>query len=383
LKSSAMGLLLLGFLLMGIAGNLIGGSKVQDDPVLAPNLTSPPVIDGHGNDDCWQNISWQSIDQVWIPWGGTIPDDDYSGRYKIAWSQEENLLYFLVEIEDDYFVDGYQFGQTADIYHYDIIEVFIDEDHSGGLHVFDGTGSVAQQYGSNAENAFAYHMYCPFPDPGKTATALYVGDLDGTGWSDAQSPNYASHFPAFAMVLNNHTAVREFSLIVYDDTYENNRADQSRVQLVEGKVIGLSLACCDNDGVDENPKTRDNFFGSVAVPEQKYNDHWMDAGGFGTVKLIGLQTSVESNRIDEQHLNLYPNPNPADGQFHMELKNSYHGELVIQLFNVLGQEVLKLSDVKTGTYYSHDLFLYRLPKGLYFLRTCFGTHDLIKKLLIH
>jgi hypothetical protein len=376
-----MGLWLLCFLLTGIAGHLNGGVKVQDDPVLAPNLPSPPVIDGNGDDACWQDIPWQSIDQVWIPWGGTVSPEDYSGRYKIAWSQEENLLYFLVEIEDDTFVGGYQFGQTADIYNYDIIEVFIDEDHSGGLHVFDGTGSVAQQYGTNAENAFAYHMYCPFPAPGETATALYVGDLDGTGWSDVQSPNYASHFPAFAMILNNHTAVREFSLIVYNDTYENDRADQSRVQLVEGKEIGLSLAYCDNDGVNENPKTRDNFFGSVAVPEQKYNDHWIDAGDFGTVRLTGSKTPVESRRIEEQHLNLYPNP--ADRQFHMELKNTYHGELVIQLFNVLGQEVLRLSDVKTGMYYSHDLPLQNLPKGLYFLRTCFGSRNLMKKLLIH
>ena len=183
------------------------------------------------------------------------------------------------------------------------------------------------------------------------------------------------------MVLHNHTAVREFSLIVYNDTYEDGQADQARVQLAEGKEIGLSLACCDNDGADENPKTRDNFFGSVAVPEAKYNDHWIDAGDFGRVRLVESQTSVETGTIEEQNLNLYPNP--AGRQFHMELENSYHGDIVIQLFNVLGQEVLRLSDVKTGTYYNHVLFLNDLPEGLYFMRTCCGSGNLMKKLLIH
>ena len=190
MKRSTIGLLFFCLFMTVIAGDLSAGSNVQDDPVLAPNLTSPPLIDGNGDDVCWRNLPWQSIDQVWIPWGGSVSAEDYSGRFKIAWSQAENLLYFLVEINDDVFVDGFQFGQTADIYNYDIIEVFIDEDHSGGLHVFDGSGSVAQQYGTNAENAFAYHMYCPFPDPGETASDLYVGDLAGTGWSDVRNPNH-------------------------------------------------------------------------------------------------------------------------------------------------------------------------------------------------
>ena len=50
--------------------------------------------------------------------------------------------------------------------------------------------------------------------------------------------------------------------------------------------MGLSLAYCDNDDPDENPKKRDNFFGSVWVPETANNDHWKDADGYGTIMLI-------------------------------------------------------------------------------------------------
>jgi hypothetical protein len=49
------------------------------------------------------------------------------------------------------------------------------------------------------------------------------------------------------------------------------------------------MAYCDND----TPGTeRDNFFGSVWVPEEEYNDHWMNADGYGSVRLIKEGTSV-------------------------------------------------------------------------------------------
>ncbi|MGD1046448.1 MAG: sugar-binding protein [Bacteroidota bacterium] len=101
---------------------------VQDDPVLAPNAVVVPTIDGIGDDACWQNVPWQSIAQVWIPYDSTVTPDDYSGRYKVIWSSETNLLYFLIEVHNDVFVDGFNpNGSTSAIYNYDIAEVFIDE----------------------------------------------------------------------------------------------------------------------------------------------------------------------------------------------------------------------------------------------------------------
>ena len=40
---------------------------------------------------------------------------DYFGRFKLSWSAPENLLYFLVEITDDAFVDGYVYPDGAAI----------------------------------------------------------------------------------------------------------------------------------------------------------------------------------------------------------------------------------------------------------------------------
>ncbi len=260
-------------------------APVQNDPVLAPDVSVPPVIDGTGDDLCWQNVPWQGIGQVWIPYGAIADSSDYSGRYKVAWSSTTNLLYFLVEITDDVFVDGFVPGVTSDIYNFDIVEVFIDEDKSGGLHVFDGTGAVGREWGTNAENAFAYHIYAAFPSDGQVTRNCHVGDLGGTSRSDVRSMNYASHFPAFALRKTGNKAVWEFSLIVYNDTYEDTNKDAARVQLTSGKELGLSLAYCDNDDPNEDPKVRDNMFGSVWEPSPG-NLHWMNADYFGKVKLV-------------------------------------------------------------------------------------------------
>jgi hypothetical protein len=272
----------------------------HNTPLLVSDVSSVPFIDGNGTDSCWMNISWQNIDQVWIPYNGKVSSDDYSGHYKVAWSSSTNLLYFLIEVKDDYFVDGYIPGGKSDLYDYDIAEVFIDEDASGGLHVFDGEDTVAAQFGSNAENAFTYHIYAPFPDEGQISSKPYVGDLAGISWANAKHPNYASHFPEFALRRNGNTAVWEFSLIVYNDTYDDENKDVSRSQLKIGKLMGLSLAYCDNDGVDENPKVRDNMFGSVWEPKPG-NWHWLTAAYFGKIKLVSSKSPVsETIQIDSK-----------------------------------------------------------------------------------
>jgi len=83
----------------------------------------------------------------------------------------------------------------------------------------------------------------------------------------------------------------------YNDTYKDTLAnkDSAMVRLQVGKVMGLSLAYCDNDNFNENPKTRDNFFGSVWVLPAACNDHWMNADYFGTIKLITQIPSVVPN----------------------------------------------------------------------------------------
>jgi len=346
---------------------------VQDDPVLAPNAAVVPVIDGIGNDACWQNVKWQPIEQVWIPYSGNVDSSVYYGRYKVIWSSTTNLLYFLMEVHDTIFVDGYIPGVTADIYNYDISEVFIDENASGGEHRYDTDTS-------NAENAFAYHMYAACPADGQVTTVFHVDDMAGTQ-ANSHRADYTSHFPEFALRRTEQTAVREFSLIVYNDTYTESNKAAARSQLVVGKVMGLSVAYCDDNHPARNPKSRDYMFGSVWEPSPG-NMHWINADYFGHVKLVtAIPSSVEGGHaIQINPVRLYPNPASSASQ--LQLDNSYRGQVSIRLFNLLGQEVFRTVGSKADRLFTQSLILNRLPSGFYFIQTQMGKSVFCEKLII-
>jgi hypothetical protein len=344
---------------------------VQDDTVLVPNTTVAPTIDGIGNDACWQNVKWQPIAQIWVPDPPPIAVDssDYWGHYKLIWSSTTNLLYFLIEVNDDVFIDGFVPGAPPDIYNFDISEVFIDENASGGEHRYDGPGT-------NAENAFAYHMYAACPDDGQVTTVCQVDDMAGTT-STSHRADYSSHFPEFALRRTGQMAVREFSLIVYNDTYTEANKNAARSLLALDKVMGLSVAYCDNDDPDGQ---RDNMFGSVW--ELVLNSHWMNADGFGHVKLVAENiTSVENKQpVSANILKLYPNPSSSSSQ--IEVDNLYRGNVSIRLFNLLGQEIFRTSASKINNQFSHTLQLQRLPPSLYFVQMIMGHSVYSEKLLV-
>ncbi len=252
--------------------------------VMAKETGKAPVFDGEEMDSCWQEAGWNYIDQSWITWGQAIDSSDYSGRFKVSWSETENLLYFYVEVTDDAFVDGYVFPESG-YSDFDVVEVFLDEDHSGGLHVFDDNA----EWGANSENAFSYHLTMNAPADGDMATEFVAADIDGTDWTERMTMNYASHFPDLALKKDGNIYRYEFSLRVYDDTYDHADPEASRVVLAANNVMGMSMAYCDNDQPDGE---RDNFFGSVWVPEEAYNDHWIDADGFGTLRLVSGGTRL-------------------------------------------------------------------------------------------
>ncbi len=264
-------------------------APTQDQIVEAFETNIAPTIDGIENDECWEEAKWQAVDEVWIPWGEKIPKEDFTGRYKISWSSETNLLYFLFEVTDDTVSDKFVFNETAPVYNFDMIEVFIDEDKSGGYHVFDGTANNEDQLGTNAENAFVYHIFAKSPAEGETGSKFYALDMMGKSWSDKVDISYDWHFPEFKYRRAGHTTTYEFSLKVFNDTYSIENEAKARVILKEGKTMGLILAANDDDQPDVDPKQtiRDNMIGSVAVTKERYNDCWKNADDFGTVKLVG------------------------------------------------------------------------------------------------
>ncbi len=268
----------------------------------AANITPAITYDGIADDNIWKKMNWYYIDQVWMPYRASLEANDFSGRYKVAWSESENVLCFLVETTDDIFVDGYIYNSNPSVGgkypDYDILEIFIDEDKSGGMHIFDNAGS-------NAENAFSYHMSINEPEDGGIVNELVVCDIAGISWSNYSIPNYASHFQDFIVRRTGNSLTWEFSLKVYDDTYDNGSPENSRVNLGKGKEIGFAMAYCDNDDPLEVPLARDNFIGTDVGPDEPleiWNEHWQNADVYGTLELmseIDNQPPVVEGSIDD------------------------------------------------------------------------------------
>ncbi len=277
----------------------------EKEVVHAAEARIPPVIDGDPVDRCWTSGEWEPIGYPWDPWGNGTDSTDFHGRYQVSWSGKENLLYFLVEITDDRFVDGYLFP-GEDYQDFDILEIYLDEDGTGGYHAFEDDFQLE----GNAENAFTYHLAARSPAAGETVTAFFACDIHGYQSGD-HVIDYAGHLEGFALRREGSLTTWEFSLRVYGDTYTNEEPESSREALFMGKEMGFSVAVCDND----SPGTpREHYYGSVGVPRDAGNSHWIDADYFGVVWLeetrdvsnlpVEAVGSVEVFEITEKETNL-------------------------------------------------------------------------------
>lgn len=214
----------------------------------AKKISGPISINGKVDETSWQLASWQPLDKLII--GKNLSKEDFSGQFKILWDEQQ--LYLLVEITDDVLFDQH----ANPLYKYwddDCLEIFIDEDASGGNHQFNF-------------NAFAYHV----------ALDNQVADI-GEKHADG-SDNF--------VLLNDHITsvwrrndespnkvVWEVAIRVYDDSFTmkkpmkqsmkevTKKMTNTPVTLFENKMLGFMLAYCDNDGSTE----REHFIGSTDI----------------------------------------------------------------------------------------------------------------------
>lgn len=240
-----------------VAACLLFGSKAYTGPntthlsdrseYVAPRAAVAPSIDGSAHDEAWRQAHWRKIEYRWL--GPEYSADDFKGRYKVVWT--EARIFILVEIVDDVLFDSHRDPLTQ-YWDDDCLEVFLDADFSGGNHQFN-------------HNAFAYHV------------SLDNQSIDiGT---DRQARNYSQHLES-RWRQNDQTIVWELAIQVHSDTYVDGSTDNTPVKLWAGKVLGLMLAYCDNDGSE----FRENFIGSEKISEGPKDRGWIDAGVFG--KLI-------------------------------------------------------------------------------------------------
>ncbi|NQT25487.1 sugar-binding protein [candidate division KSB1 bacterium] len=217
----------------------------------APKAAQSPTINGQADDACWDDAEWAEISSLWIGAAEASPED-FTGRYKIVWTEEK--LYYLIEITDDSLSDIYA-NPLQNYWQDDCLELFIDEDNSGGDH-------------ECTYNAFAYHI------------AL---DYRAVDYGITCSPQLFSDHLSIKRMSSGNVHTWEVAMDVYTSIYNDILGTNSpKAELKANKLIGYANAYCDDDGQG----VREHFYGSIDIQGEDKNRAYRDASVFGDLMLV-------------------------------------------------------------------------------------------------
>ena len=214
----------------------------------APKAAGAPVVDGVADEAAWERARWQDLNRRWL--GPEYSAEDFQGRYKVVWT--EDRIYILGEFVDDVLIDTHR-DPLVQYWDDDCWEIFLDEDFSGGEHQYN-------------HNAFAYHMSLD-------NQAIDIG-------TDKKPHNYSHHVES-SWKQQGNKIVWELAIDIYTDAYVDGADDNTPVKLSAGKLMGMMVAYCDNDGSE----LRENFIGSEVVLSGAKDRGYIDAGLFGALVL--------------------------------------------------------------------------------------------------
>ncbi len=207
------------------------------------------TIDGYGKDSIWANLAWYDMNYKWM--GETADSTDYSGKFKLAWNSQ--YLFVLVEIIDEHINPTLENG-IENYWKGDYVEVFIDEDKSGGNHQF-------------SHQAFAYHV----------STDGHVIDKS----LSKETIFFDDHVDVKRTQIGNKH-LWEMSIKLFDSTFDENANDNIPVEIVKQKRIGFSIAYGDNDGNN----SRENFMGSKKTHGKNNDEGYINSDVFGSILFI-------------------------------------------------------------------------------------------------
>jgi len=313
----------------GIVALAAGARADKDNRYFAPRTATAPVIDGVV-DAAWDKAAWDSIPYTYI---GKVPTPaDFAGRYKVMW--DSSRVYILAEIVDDSVSDRHA-DPLANYWDDDALEIFLDENHNGGMHQFNFS-------------AWAYHI----------STAYDVVD-----YGDDQLPHLFNDHAKVRRVQTGHKSIWETSLAIYGEDYTLAGPNTPLVLRVN-KEMGFTLAYCDNDG----KATRDNFFGSVNTEGHMNNEGYIDASCFGSLKLVE-DTATAGRKLSQTRI---PADNPLrcrPGGFRLADGNARN----LSVRTPDGQRVETIQ-AKAGEWYGASY-----PAGTYLVETSDGRSQTFSK----
>jgi len=147
----------------------------------------------------------------------------------------------------------------------------------------------------------------------------------------------------------------------YTSAFTTSDPEASRVILHHHKLMGFSLAYCDND----ETLSRENFIGSQYMTPATANDNYITADYFGSLLLVDPDyvepTSIKNiNRNESVHIC----PNPVSDYLILQWNTGKNQPGKIEIIDVCGKRVadhsydshhqrINVSELKEGMYLMH------------------------------
>jgi hypothetical protein len=319
-------------------------SQTQKDTIFVVKTIDPIVVDGSASDGAWSKTNWHPISKVWIPYNGKMAAGDFAGKFKVAW--DSDYLYVLVEVVDNMISDDHA-NPLQNWWDDDCVEVFLDEDRSKGLH-------------ERSFNAFAYHV----------STKYDAIDMDTSG----NGVNLKNNLKVVMDTVGTNTYLWEMAIKVYSSKFVMSNPEASRVKLSAKKLMGFTIAYCDND----ETTSRENFIGSMDMTQATANDNYITADYFGSMLLVDrtdITQVVSLKNTQDQLVRVFPNP--AKDVINIERINDDSEELSFEIRSITG-ELVKASSYKTR---SQIINLTDLTSGMYFLTVFSGKYSQTERII--
>ncbi len=216
----------------------------------------------NGNTQDWKGIPAIAVhgeNYLWFGQGMTrekwLGDDDLSYQWRGAWSGHH--LYFLIEVTDDHVMDPIQ--QFS--YLCDCVEIYLDYDNRKGrrVKILDERQDWFERY--DPAEMMGYELHFLPADP---------------------PPTFLHHRDKYAVDKPQHVQFKEVwhGEAAFARTAEGYRIEVGLtvpgVDLCPGKVLGVEIGVCDDDG-----KSRE----SIMMWTGTKSDFWTNMGEYGEVTL--------------------------------------------------------------------------------------------------
>ncbi len=215
----------------------------------AYKTNTPVEIDGSSKDSIWARVNWYDMNYIWM--GEEVDSLDYYGKFKLAWDKQ--FLYILVEVIDEHLTPTLQNG-IENYWKGDYVEIFIDEDKSGGDHKLN-------------HQAFAYHV----------STEGHSIDLNTQG----KVIFFDDHIKVERLQEGNKYTW-EMAVKLLGDKFDENGLNNQSVEILAQKNIGFSIAYGDNDGNN----VRENFMGSKETHGENNDEGYTNSSVFGSLLFV-------------------------------------------------------------------------------------------------